>query len=498
MFNNLFVKISLSILLVITVLALAISYISINTINSYYTEANQKLHANLAQYTTDHISTFKENGELDSNAIADIMHSMMIINPDVEVYLLGVNGNILGHVAPYKKVVRESVSLAPIKKFLDTKGEICVKGDDPRQEKGEKIFSAAPILNASDEVMGYYYIILASEERDSVFSSLWNSFAFKSGASLFFICILSAILISILLVYLITRNLNPVLQAMQDFQNGKYEKRITQNTGVFSMLSATYNKMATRIQESIKKIESVDNFRKELIANVSHDLRTPLAVVQGYSETLLIKDKQLDEKDKLKYINNIHENTIRMGGLINQLFELSKLEGNQIALQKEAFSLPELVRDTLDRFQILLDKKGIQVEIKNHLKGTLAYGDIALVERVIQNLLDNAVKFSEDGSLIEIYIEDDKNKIKFSIADKGQGISESKIDSIFDRYITDTDNTSKIKGTGLGLAIAKKIIELHGSSIKVKSKLNVGTTFSFFLQNTSEVNQLQNDATLAY
>ncbi len=483
MFNKLFLRITLSILAVVILLTIAISYISINTIDAYYTEANQQLHKNLAQYTVDHITTFKEDGSLDSSAIGTIMESMMVINPDVEVYLLDDKGLILGHVAPYKEVVRKEVSLAPIKAFIETKGEICMKGDDPRDSKGGKIFSAAPVMNDAGETIAYYYIILASQERASVFSGLWSTFAVRSGAFLFLLCSLAALLVGILLVWLITRNLNPVLSAMQSFQDGKYEERITKNTGVFDMLSKTYNKMASKIQESIEKIKSVDNFRKELIANVSHDLRTPLSVVQGYSETLLMKKDDLSDADKGKYLNNIHENTIRMGGLINQLFELSKLEGKQIELQREAFSLPELVQDTMDRFQILLDQKNIKVNIHNNPDVPLAYGDIALVERVIQNLLDNAVKFSDENSQIDISIGSSNNKIAFSIADQGKGIEESKLGTIFDRYITEDAKGSKIKGTGLGLAIAKKIMELHGSSIDVKSKLNVGTTFSFLLQN---------------
>ena len=114
MFNKLFLRLSLSILIVIVIMAIAISYISINTIDEYYTEANQKLHSNLAQWTADHTHTFQSDGTLDSNNIADIMHSMMIINPDVEVYLLNNEGKIIGHAAPDKKVVRSKVDLAPI------------------------------------------------------------------------------------------------------------------------------------------------------------------------------------------------------------------------------------------------------------------------------------------------------------------------------------------------------------------------------------------------
>lgn len=483
MFNKLFLRISLSILLVIAIMAIAISYISIDTIDKYYTEANQKLHSNLAQYTVDHTTTFKENGDLDSSAIGKVMDAMMIVNPDVEVYLLDKKGSIMWHVAPYKEVVRESVDLASIKTFIETEGELCIKGDDPRDAKGAKIFSAAPVLDEDGNALAYYYIILASEERASVFSSLWSTFAVRSGAFLLLLCALAALLIGLLLVWLITRNLNPVLSAMKSFQDGEYHQRITQNTGVFEKLSVTYNKMASKIQESIEKIKSVDNFRKELIANVSHDLRTPLSVVQGYAETLLMKKDTIKPEESTKYLNNIHENTIRMGGLINQLFELSKLEGNQIELQKEAFSLRELVQDSMDRFQILLEEKNIKVKIKSEENIPLAFGDIALVERVIQNLLDNAVKFSDNDSTIDINLGYKKDQILFSISDQGQGIEESKLGSIFDRYVTEDAKGSKIKGTGLGLAIAKKIMELHGSSIDVKSKLDVGTTFTFFLQN---------------
>lgn len=490
MFNKLFLRISLSILTVIAIMAIAISYISINTIDSYYTEANQKLHSSLAQYTVDHTKTFKSNGELDSNSIAEIMNAMMIINPDVEVYLLDPQGAIMWHVAPYKEVVRTSITLAPLKEFIATKGEKCIKGEDPRDQKGSKIFSAAAVLDSQGNPLAYYYIILASEERESVFSSLWSTFAVRSGALLFLICSLLALLVGLVLVWLVTRNLNPVLQAMSAFQDGEYHQRITRETGVFDNLAVTYNKMASKIQESIEKIKSVDNFRKELIANVSHDLRTPLAVVQGYAETLLMKQDTLDKKDQTKYLNNIHENTLRMGGLINQLFELSKLEGNQIELQKEAFSLPELVQDTMDRFQLLLDKKKIKINIKSAQNIPLAYGDISLVERVIQNLLDNAVKFSDENSTIDININNNKEQVLFSISDQGKGIEASKLGSIFERYITEDAKGAKVKGTGLGLAIAKKIMELHGSSIDVKSKLNVGTTFTFFLNNfTNQTNK---------
>ncbi len=485
MTNKLFLRLALSILGIIIVLAGVISWISIITIDNYYTEANQKLHSSLAEYTAKEAYPYNDNMELDTAVLQDVMHSMMVINPDVEIYLLDNDGNIQFHVAPDKRVVRNNVDLHPVEEFISKEGAISIMGDDPRDHEGQKIFSAAPITAGDGHKVGYYYIILASQERASILHSLWNTYAFKSGSFLFILSILSALLLAILLIWLITKNLNPVLQAMEAFRNGKYEERIKSPTGVFSSLAEMYNRMASKIQESIEKIRSVDNFRKELIANVSHDLRTPLSVVQGYSETLLMKKDQITGEERDKYLHNIHENTLRMGGLINQLFELSKLEGNQIELQKEAFSLHELVRDTLERFQLLLEKKNIKVNIEAESPLPLAFGDIALVERVIQNLLDNAVKFSENSTIIDIHLRSLDHQLVFSISDHGEGIEPSKLETIFDRYITKDKSKNKSNGTGLGLAIAKKIMELHGSRIDVKSQLNVGTTFSFFLQPVS-------------
>lgn len=485
MINKLFLRLALSILVIIILLAGVISWISIRTIDNYYTEANQKLHSSLAEYTAKEAYPYNANMELDTAVLQDVMHSMMVINPDVEIYLLDTAGGIQFHVAPYKRVVRENVNLNPIKEFIAQEGATSILGDDPRDHEGQKIFSAASITSNDGHKVGYYYIILASQERESILHSLWNTYAFKSGSFLFIISILSAILLAILLIWLITKNLNPVLHAMEAFRNGKYEERIKKPTGVFSGLSEMYNKMASKIQESIDKIRSVDNFRKELIANVSHDLRTPLSVVQGYSETLLMKKDTISKEDQNKYLHNIHENTLRMGGLINQLFELSKLEGNQIELHKEVFSLHELVRDTLERFQLLLEKKKIKVNIDAEQSLPLAFGDIALVERVIQNLLDNAVKFSDPESEIDIILKSNDQKLSFAISDHGEGIEDSKLETIFDRYMTKDKSKTKSKGTGLGLAIAKKIMELHGSGINVESKVNVGTTFSFNLQHVS-------------
>jgi len=268
---------------------------------------------------------------------------------------------------------------------------------------------------------------------------------------------------------------------MEEFRKGNYKARIPEGTSDFQNLAGTYNKMAGEIESNFTKIQSIDNFRKELIANISHDLRTPISVIKGYAEMLSLKKDELSEEEELKYLNNIGESTKRVTGLMNQLLELSKLENNQIKLQKEPFSLAELVSDMVSRFEVLLKEKNIKFSFEIDENLPLAYGDISLVERVIQNLIDNAIKYSPENSKIIIGLGKSEDGITFNIKDQGKGINPQNINKIFERYTTSSEVNKEDKSFGLGLAISKKILELHDSTIAVSSKLNIGTTFSFQL-----------------
>jgi len=182
--NPLLIKISIALLALLILLGVSFAWITSYTAQCYFLESHQKLNANLANFTVDHVSTFNDDGTIDTTAIQDIMHSMMVINPSVEVYLLDTEGDIITYVAPYKKIKRDRVSLEPIKSFIAKEGDIFIQGDDPRNLEASKIFSAAPIMNG-EVLQGYYYIVLASEAQASVMADLQAGYALSAGARLF-------------------------------------------------------------------------------------------------------------------------------------------------------------------------------------------------------------------------------------------------------------------------------------------------------------------------
>lgn len=458
--------------------------ISSYTRADYLAEMNQKLYGDIATHTVKEVKPLVD-GQVDTSQIQKIMHSMMIINPSVEVYLLEPDGDIITYVAPYKKVVLEKVDLGPVQEFIvaDKTNRPLIKGDDPRHPDKSNIFSAAEIRDSSGTLEGYAYIILSGDEQAAVAGPLATSYTYKLGTSLFFLSLLVAFMMSLIALRYLTRNMRLVETTVHRFQEGDYEARVDAHKGgEFAVVANTFNSMADRINAQINEMKSLDTLRRELIANISHDLRTPLAIIQGFVETLLMKTDSMPPEDRKRHLNTILNSSERLGALISQLFEYSKLEAQQIEPQKEVFSVGELAQDVANKYSILAESKKIVIEVGRPEGLPRIFADLGLVERVLQNLMDNALKFTPEGGTVRINMVADNENVRVSVEDNGPGIPEADLPFIFDRYRKGgrTSNGTNI-GAGLGLAIVKKILELHDQTIEIKSQVKKGTSFIFEL-----------------
>ena len=312
-------------------------YITYKASLEYAEETSQKLNRNLAQWVADHTKPLIQD-EINKEELDHLFHSTMVINPSVEIYLLNNTGDILSYFAPAGKVKLDKVELNPIHTFIDN-DDVFIKGEDPRNPGVEKIFSACKLINEGNQV-GYLYIILASEEYTTIADRLASSFRMNLAAKSIIITLISTILIGIFIIWFLTKNLNKITNTVNDFKQGNLNARINlKSQGELSVLANNIDAMADTIVSNIEEIKSVENLRKELITNISHDLRTPITSIQGYAETLVMMDEQLDKASKLKYTNIILSNTQRVKKLVDGLFELSKLESDQIQTKKNCFQL---------------------------------------------------------------------------------------------------------------------------------------------------------------
>jgi signal transduction histidine kinase len=267
------------------------------------------------------------------------------------------------------------------------------------------------------------------------------------------------------------------------FKEGDFTARIEGYAkGNLGMLTSTFNEMADVIVDNIDKIYATDKFRQELIANVSHDLRTPLSIMQGYVETLMMKKDELAAGDREKYLAIVYDSNRKLSVLVEQLFQYAKLEANLITPEKEPFLIAELAADIMMAYQLKADEKKIRLNIQAPDNLPLVFADISLTERVLQNLLDNAFKFTPAGGTITILLTETNAGVKVAVTDTGVGISPEDLTHIFERYKQISPRSADSKGMGIGLAIVKKILELHQAAIVVSSEPGKGTTFNFELQ----------------
>ena len=478
--NLLFWKISGVFTLLLIILGSVYMGIASRASKHYFNEISQQLNGDIAPHLVVMTKPIK-NGKPDTLVTHDIIHSIMVINPSTEVYLLDTAGNIIDYVVPNKTVKEHKVNLVSVKQFIADSGKTYITGDNPKQPGEETIFSAAPIYE-NGALAGYVYAILASEKQKQILAMANTSLFYSLGGKIFIATLVIAFIIGLVTFFLITDSIRRIAAVVGRFKSGDYSARIDGNIkGNLGMLTSAFNDMANVIVDNINKITETDRLRQELIANVSHDLRTPLSIMQGYVETLVIKKAALAEAEKDKYLEIIMDSSKNLSKLVEQLFQYSKLEANQIHPEKEKFLLDELASDMFVKYQLLAKEKNIELHLKTVPYLPPVFADLALTERVLQNLLDNALKFTPSGGKVTILLQNRNTGIEVTVSDTGIGISKEDQPFIFERHKQISSNEYSKKGMGLGLAIVKKILELHHVNINVKSTLGIGTDFWFEL-----------------
>lgn len=494
--NSLFTKLSVALFLVVALLGSGFFLIERYSTQNYYEEITQRLNASIAMYVTGE-RQLMENFVVNHDALTLLAQQAMVINPAVEVFLLDTQGNILAHAFPPESIERNQVDLEPVKALIAGGVDMPLRGTDPRNPNRKKIFSAFPVMH-DDVLQGYLYAVLGGAKYDELASNVRDSYVLRLSAGASLVIILGAFFTGLLVFWLFTRRLGQLTARVKRFtdsgfgenQDGTVEpyalgsgsKENQDRVDEIGQLEIAFNAMAAKLYEQFESLKKTDLLRRELVSNVSHDLRTPLASMHGYVETLLIKNDELDADQRREYLKITRKHTVRLGELIGDLFELSKLDSASIHPSLEAFSLAELLHDITHEYKLDAQQRNIRLEMTVPEGPTTVFADIGLVQRVIENLIRNSLKFTPAGGDITIRLDNKPGAVAVAVEDTGCGIPEEDLEHVFDRfYRAENSQQNRSNTAGLGLAIVRKILDLHGSRITVTSQLDQGTCFEFDL-----------------
>ena len=275
-----------------------------------------------------------------------------------------------------------------------------------------------------------------------------------------------------------------ISESLKRFETGDYSERLpVRGRDRLSHVEEAVNRLMRRIENDMNALKESNSLRRELVANISHDLKSPLTCIRGYLETLLLKDGALPSGDRKEYIEVTLRNTRSLIQLVDDLFELSKLDTKANTVRIEPLNMPELVDTVLSKYRPRALDTGIQLELVCTASIPFVAGDMVLLDRALSNLIDNALVYTPPGGKVEALVTHTGNRVLVSVSDTGIGIPEKDLPLICNRfYRVDKDRSRDSGGTGLGLAITKRILEIHNSCLAIKSKIGTGTSFTFDLQ----------------
>ena len=488
--RSLRLRLAIVLLLLMTVSGAAFWVATRRSADLHRDQVAQSLHRTLAASLVAE-SPLLRDGVVDSEALEHVFHTLMVVNPSIEVYLLDDGGRVLRYSAPKGRVVQDRVDLAPVARFLSAGSELPILGDDPRHPGAPKIFSAAPIEGPLG-LEGYLYVVLQSERYASAAAGAGGQalqgLALGGVAGLVFFGLGAALAIHLLL----TRRLRGLAARVEAFRRSDFRAPPSdappsdRRGDELDRLDATFVQMAERIVQQVQALRETDEHRRQLVASVSHDLRTPLAALEGYLETLLLKDDDVTAGERRQYLSIARKSAARLSRLVDELFELAKLEATTAPPDREDFCVAELASDVVQKFQLRANEKQVDVRISLEDDARYARGEIGLIERVLENLIENALRHTPPGGAVTLSLERDEGAVRVGVEDTGVGIASTDLPHVFDRfYRAESARGSESGGAGLGLAIAHRVVALHESTLTVESEVGKGTRFAFDLPAAS-------------
>ena len=308
--------------------------------------------------------------------------------------------------------------------------------------------------------------------------------------SAFIILIFTALAVGLWIYRSIATPLVKLKKATQNIKEGNLDFVLdVEGEDEFSELCQDFEEMRRRLKESAEEKVLLDKENKELISNISHDLKTPITAVKGYVEGIM--DGVADTKEKMdRYVRTIYNKTNEMDHLINELTFYSKIDTNRIPYTFSKLNVDDYFSDCAEEIGLELETRGIELFYANYVdKNVLVIADGEQIRRVIHNLIGNAIKYMDKSKgIIQIRVKDVGDFIQVEVEDNGKGIASKDLAYIFDRfYRTDVSRNSSKGGSGIGLSIVKKILEDHGGKVWATSREEIGTILYFVLRKYQEV-----------
>lgn len=393
---------------------------------------------------------------------------------DANVLIFDRFGQVLSIGDDKMELVVDELMKADTQKLLErviAGKDITVLGMD--SQTGNPVFTVGVPFYAGDAVVGGVFIHTSEQSVEASYRDVVKSMI---SAALIALSIGSVMILFV--CQYITQPLRAMAKAADRFARGEFDERVpVLSRDEVGRLAEAFNSMA-------RDLDRLETMRREFVANVSHELRSPLTSIQGFLVGIL--DGTVPEEEAEKYLGIVLDESRRLAKLITTLLDMSRIESGQTPLKKTSFDINEMIARVLVRQEAQISARDIDVDLQFAIDPCAVFADSDRIEQVLVNLIDNAIKFTGDNGKITVSTRKGKDGIHIAVQDNGPGIPKEDLPFVLERFYTANKAHTTGTGSGLGLSIAKSIIEQHGHRIQVESTPGEGATFSFVLDVAKE------------
>lgn len=467
--QSIFAKLFTLVMAIFLISAVITGTLVFGFLGSYFTESNERELKMISNQVTDMtLELASLNQPASRTAYTRNLTAISEIT-GTEIFVIDTKGELVASsISGYKGRIRESFT----KSILEGKTET-FRGAINGISRISMLAVGNPI-KYNNEVVGGVLVSIPMPQIDKARAEVLKIFLW---------IILFVTLVAGVLVYFVSKRIskpiNKLNEAAKSIAKGNFKQRVdVDEINEIGELSETFNYMA-------ESIEEFENNRNSFLANVSHDLRTPMTTITGFVEGVL--DGTIPENKRDWYLSVVLDESKRLSRIVTDLFDVSKIEQGSFNLDPKSFDLNELVRINIIKFEKRITDKNIELLVEFERDGIFVFADKDAIARVLTNLFDNAIKFTDENGYIKIRVGTKNGKAYASIENSGLGIDEDELVHIFDRfYKTDKSRNLDKNGAGLGLYIVKGIVQAHGERVWAESVKNEFTRFSFTLKLNDE------------
>jgi signal transduction histidine kinase len=411
-----------------------------------------------------------------------------VFSPNTGMYLLDPKGRVLassGDPRPHWK--DWNVDLAPVRASLARDASMPIYATDPEHEDKGCIVAARPLKDGERE-LGWVYVVARAADIGTQTPELLKSYAIQTAVKVALLTLAIGVALTVAMIALLTRPLTSLTRVAERVRSGGFSASLCETEFPFrdrndevGRLSRTFRETLERLKQEMDRVTQTDSHRREMVANVSHDLRTPLTALIGQLETIRMKADGLGPGERDRFFDAALNNAHHLRRLTDALNELAKLDNPELRIEREPIALGELADDLAQRYGVRAEAAGLSLRVTYPDGLPLAKVDAGLIERALGNLLDNAIRVTPPGGSIELRIVTDGGDLRVEVADTGPGVPAEDQGRVFQRFYQTSKHREQRGSMGLGLAIVKRVAELHGGRVGLESPPARGATFWMLL-----------------